>query len=81
MSILDAVIPKVVGYVVQRITEPTTVLAAILRLEASLHIDKIPDGFNQDLVNGLIWIFVAIVAALPQQWKPAGTFISPPAKS
>ncbi len=78
MSFLEnALVSKVASYLLARLTESNTVLAAILRVETSLHIDKLPPGFNQDLTNGVVWLVVAAIALLPQNWKPAASGSAP----
>ncbi len=70
---------KIIAYLLARLTEQNTVLSWILGLESSWHIDKLPPGFNTDLARGVVWLAVAGITLLPQQWKPeAGTVVEAP---
>jgi hypothetical protein len=68
---LQLVQNKIIAYLLARLTEQNTVLSWILGIEGTLHIDKLPPSFNADLAHGLVWLTVAVISLLPQQWKPA----------
>ena len=70
MSFIDnAIFGKIASYLLARLTEPNTVLSWIFGIESSFHISKVPPGFNQALAYGVVWLIVAAVSFLPQNWR------------